>query len=77
MAITDFLKTPRSNDELATALAVLREFKACESQEEWLAISFGAWVKLEGVRPAYWESAGLRGGGDFSVSPTGTGARRD
>jgi hypothetical protein len=45
--ITDFLKTPRSKDELATALAVLRDFKSCESTEEYLAILFVAWSKLE------------------------------
>jgi len=45
--ITDFLKTPRAKEELATALDVLREFKKCESQEEWLAIPFAAWAKLE------------------------------
>lgn len=45
--ITDFLKTLRSRAELETALAVLREFKANESEEEWLGIWFSAWVKLE------------------------------
>jgi len=45
--ITDFLKTARSKDELKHALEVLREFKECESQEEWLAIWSGAWAKLE------------------------------
>lgn len=43
----DFLKTPRTKDELKTALAVLREFKQCESQEEWLYAPFVAWAKLE------------------------------
>jgi hypothetical protein len=45
--ITNFLKTSRTKDELATTLAVLREFKACESTEEWLMIPFSAWAKLE------------------------------
>jgi hypothetical protein len=45
--ITDFLKTTRSKEELRTALNTLREFKECESQEEWLMISFAAWAKLE------------------------------
>ena len=45
--ITDFLKTKRSKDELRVALDVLREFKACESMEEWAAIMFAAWAKLE------------------------------
>ena len=45
--ITDFLKTQRSKEELVAALAVLREFKNCESQEEWLEIPFMAWTKLE------------------------------
>jgi len=45
--IIDFLKTTRSKNELKSALEVLREFKGCESQDEWLAISFAAWIKLE------------------------------
>lgn len=45
--ITDFLQTTRSRDDLATALAVLREFKAHEAVDEWLGISFMAWAKLE------------------------------
>lgn len=47
MKITDFLKTVRSKDELQAALEVLREFKACESEEEWAYIPFAAWAKLE------------------------------
>lgn len=46
-AITDFLATKRSREELATALAVVREFKLCESPEEWATIPFAAWAKLE------------------------------
>lgn len=45
--ITDFLKTTRTKEELYTALEVLREFKVCESEREWLEISFAAWAKLE------------------------------
>lgn len=45
--ITDFLKNPRPKRELAITLAVVREFKGCESMEEWVAISFAAWAKLE------------------------------
>ena len=45
--IVDFLKTKRTKEELATALAVLREVKECESNEEWLSIMFAAWAKLE------------------------------
>jgi hypothetical protein len=45
--ITDFLKTGRDKAELATALAVLREFKECESTEEWFGTWFAAWAKLE------------------------------
>ena len=47
MAITDFLKTDRSKEELVVALDVLREFKGCESGEEWLSAPFISWVKLE------------------------------
>lgn len=45
--ITNFLKTTRTKEELKTALEVLREFKGCESQEEWLIAPFVAWRKLE------------------------------
>lgn len=45
--IINFLKTSRTKDELTTTLTVLREFKACESTEEWLMIPFSAWAKLE------------------------------
>jgi hypothetical protein len=45
--ITDFLNTSRSKSELQTALNVLRDFKNCESREEWLFIPFAAWAKLE------------------------------
>lgn len=45
--IVNFLKTTRSKDELKHALEVLREFKSCESAEEWAMIPFAAWAKLE------------------------------
>ena len=45
--ITDFLKTKTSKQDLSVALKVLREFKSCESKEEWLEIQFAAWAKLE------------------------------
>lgn len=45
--IIDFLKTDTPVPDLATALKVLREFKGCESQGEWLMIPFAAWTKLE------------------------------
>jgi len=45
--ITDFLKTTRSKEELRHALEVLRDFKQCESKEEWALIPFAAWAKLE------------------------------
>jgi hypothetical protein len=45
--ITDFLKTKREKEELKHALEVLREFKTCESDNEWISIPFAAWAKLE------------------------------
>ncbi len=45
--VIDFLKTNKSKDDLKAALAVVRAFKECESREEWLHITFGAWAKLE------------------------------
>jgi hypothetical protein len=45
--ITDFLKTRQSPHDLKAALEIVREFKLCESREEWLSISFLAWDKLE------------------------------
>jgi len=47
MGAMDFLKTARSKEDLGVVLEVLREFKQCESGEEWLYTSFEAWVKLE------------------------------
>lgn len=46
-AITDFLKTRKSKSDLRIALAVLRDFKSCESNREWAAVPFAAWAKLE------------------------------
>lgn len=45
--IIDFLKTKRSKEELSAALEVIKEFKGCESDDEWFAIPFEAWAKLE------------------------------
>ena len=45
--ITDFLQTKRSREELKTTLEIIREFKAHESNEEYLAIPIAAWAKLE------------------------------
>lgn len=45
--IIDFLKTKRSKEELLVALEVLREFKDCESAEEYTYTPFLAWVKFE------------------------------
>jgi len=45
--IIDFLETGRDIEELRAALAVLEEFKLCESHEEFIAIPFAAWAKLE------------------------------
>jgi hypothetical protein len=45
--ITDFLKTITPKEDLRTTLKVIQRFKACESREEWMGITFGAWAKLE------------------------------
>lgn len=45
--ITDFLDLPIPVDDLAAALRVVRAFRACESEQEYLSIPFAAWVKLE------------------------------
>ena len=45
--ITDFLKTERPEEELKTALEVLREFKECETNIEYNQISHVTWVKIE------------------------------
>jgi len=45
--ITDFLKTKRPKLHLKIALDILKDFKECESKQEWLVIPFEAWCKLE------------------------------
>lgn len=45
--ITDFLKTKTKKKDLNIALKILKEFKKCESKEEWFYIDFSAWAKLE------------------------------
>ena len=45
--IIDFLKTKRDKNELTTALEVLREFKSCESTDEYILVPLLAWTKLE------------------------------
>lgn len=45
--VTDFLKTKQTKEKLNAALEVLREFKGCESTEEWMMIPIAVWGKLE------------------------------
>jgi hypothetical protein len=45
--LVDFLKTQRSKEDLKIALDVLREFKGCESNQEFYAIPFDSWDMLE------------------------------
>lgn len=45
--IIDFLQTDIPKDKLKVALEVLRQFKQCESKDEWLDIPFICWTKLE------------------------------
>lgn len=45
--ITDFLTLNISKEDAATTLTLLRQFKHCESTQEWLMIPFSAWAKLE------------------------------
>jgi hypothetical protein len=45
--ITDFLNTKHSKEDLKVTLSVIKEFKSCESDMEWLHIDFAAWAKLE------------------------------
>lgn len=45
--IVRFLQKEFTEDELIHALRLVRIFKQCESQEEWLNINFDAWAKLE------------------------------
>ena len=45
--ITDFLKTTRKKEDLQIALEVLKEFKGCESLDEWAFTYFHNWIKFE------------------------------
>ena len=45
--IIDFLKTETTIENLKIALKVLREFKECEGDIEWLATPFVVWSKLD------------------------------
>jgi len=45
--ITDFLELPLAQSDLEAALRVVRAFKKCEGELEWLVVSFEAWAKLE------------------------------
>ncbi len=47
MSAPDFLKTLTSKEKLAVALEVLREFKGCESTEEYLHRPFLTWTMFE------------------------------
>lgn len=47
MSAPDFLKTATPKDKLAAALDVLREFKRCESDEEYAHRPFIAWAVFE------------------------------
>lgn len=42
-----FLRTERSKDDLKLCLDVLREFRCCESRDEWAFGSFESWARLE------------------------------
>jgi hypothetical protein len=42
-----FLETKRPLDELKIALAVVREFKALESRDEWVETPFIGWLRFE------------------------------
>ncbi len=45
--IIDFLKTASSKEKLTHALEILREFRDCESDSEYIFTMFVAWAKLE------------------------------
>lgn len=47
MSAPDFLKTATPKDKLSAALDVLREFKQCESDDEYVHRPFVAWVAFE------------------------------
>jgi hypothetical protein len=47
--VVRFLMTAqsRSKADLQAALAVVRDFKECESRDEWFMVAFAHWAKLE------------------------------
>ena len=45
--IIDFLTLELTDEQLKHALEVIKGFKQCESHDEWMAIPFASWVKLE------------------------------
>ena len=45
--LSKFINTKRDKSELATALAVIREFKDNEDTDEWANNPFITWQKLE------------------------------
>jgi len=45
--LSKFVETKRDKSELATALAVIREFKGNEDADEWAMHPFITWQKLE------------------------------
>lgn len=45
--LLEFLKTKRTKEELKLCLDILKEFKGCENEMEWLVCSFESWIKLE------------------------------
>jgi hypothetical protein len=47
MSATDFLKTATPKEKLVAALEVLREFKRCESDAEYLHRPFITWAVFE------------------------------
>ena len=45
--LIEFLKTERTKEELQTTLAVLREFKACRSDAEYMKVPQLSWMRLD------------------------------
>lgn len=45
--ITDFITLEIDKKDLISALKVLKEFKGCESNEEFILCSLSSWTKLE------------------------------
>ena len=45
--LADFIKTSRTNKELEMALSVIKDFKKCESIEEFMNDVLVSWQKLE------------------------------